>query len=95
MYKCCICNTECSPDREAGKISVIRDDKHYCLPCSEVLDFADLIDEEKIIKKVKTCQQTTKENKKKKSSSHFMCPSCKNQMDKICNKCKFKNPLYR
>ena len=84
--QCILCNKNItleSKDNFAVKI----DDKHYCLQCSEVLDFAS-----------DTKHKKTEKIEKPKiiSNSFWFCKKCKvKQSEKTCSTCKLVNPLCR
>ena len=94
MLKCKLCNIECSldPTSKGTKVAVKVNDNIYCFECSDVLDFFD----DPPAKKPKPKPPKPKLPKPKpKPKTTYQCPKCKLPMDKKCDKCGFKNPLYR
>ena len=69
-------------------------DEIYCIGCYEVSILFDInndIENKKEIKK----EIKREINKEFKIKNNYVCPKCKIPMEKMCSKCKLKNPLWR
>lgn len=89
----CECECEVNPQKTGIKPGVMYNGILYCHECKDVLDFLG----ESGPKKTKSKKESKpiEKPKPKTSVSFIKCPKCKIPVEKKCDKCGFKNPLYR
>ena len=85
--QCTLCNKKITLEDSKESFAVKVGENHYCLQCSEVLDFAADTKHEKPVKV---------ENPKIVSNSFWFCRKCKvKQSGHACSTCKLVNPLCK
>ena len=91
IIKCKIC--EKILDLDNPKIgTVLKDDSYYCIPCHEVIDFCDFLNEDKLI--VKKDKPIVKKEEPK-ATTLFKCHKCKVEYSgKNCTNCNEINILF-
>jgi hypothetical protein len=92
IIKCKIC--EKILDLDNPKIgTVLKDNSYYCIPCHEVIDFCDFLNEDKLIVQKKNKPIVKKEEPK--ATTLFKCYKCKVEYSgKNCTNCNEVNILF-
>jgi len=75
--------------------TILKDNSYYCIPCHEVSDFCDFLNEDKPIVEKKDKPIIKKEEPKPKAISLFRCNKCKVEYSgKNCTNCNEVNVLF-
>ena len=90
----CECECEINPQKSGIKPGVMHKEHLYCHECKDVLHFLGDDSPKKTKTKPKDKVEVEKP-KTRKSVSFIKCPKCKVPVEKKCETCGFKNPLYR
>lgn len=97
--ECQICKKICQTEKINNNTLLAKielDGSVYCLPCSEIKDWADSVGINKQTQPINQKREELKSISKKKVLCNVItCPKCKNTFSESKCSCGFSNPLFR